>query len=299
VEILPAIGDHSPAAVTREDVLSIIDHIKDGTRKRKPAPVSAARCYETIRRLFTWALSRGVVATSPCVGIETPAKAKKGTRTYTNGELRAIFAALPGTQVEHLVQLIGYCGTRSEETRSARWADVDEERALWRIPPERSKTGGQTGDPHDVPLSAGAIRILAAIRAANLEAGVSASPYLFPGASDRKGKALGRDEGARRSARLNTYMGKPNKGMVKLEAAAGIDGLGLHNIRRTVATRLSEHGTPVHVIEHLLGHRLPALIRTYQLHVPMGEMRSALEWWGVELERIITGNDAPRAEARA
>jgi hypothetical protein len=56
-----------------------------------------------------------------------------------------------------------------------------------------------------------------------------------------------------------------------------------------VATRLSEHGTPVHVIEHILGHWLPALIRTYQLHVPLAEMREALDWWSEELDRILDG----------
>ena len=55
-----------------------------------------------------------------------------------------------------------------------------------------------------------------------------------------------------------------------------------------MATRLSEHGTPVHVIEHILGHRLPALIRTYQLHVPLTEMRAALDWWSDELARILS-----------
>jgi hypothetical protein len=54
-----------------------------------------------------------------------------------------------------------------------------------------------------------------------------------------------------------------------------------------VATRLSEHGTSVHVIEHILGRRLPALIRTYQLHVPLAEMREALDWWSEELDRIL------------
>ena len=292
VEILPAIGQRSPATVTREDVLSIVDSIKHGVRigrgwKRKPAPVSAARCYEAIRRLFRWAQSRGIVAVSPCIGIETPARAKKGTRTYSNDELRTIFAALPGMQVEHLVPLVAFCATRSEETRSARWSDFDVERGIWRIPPERSKTGGQTGDPHDVPLSAGARRVISAIRESNLNAQAAASPYLFPAASDRKGVALGRNEEARRAVRLNAFMGKPNKGMAKLAETTGIDGLGLHNIRRTVATRLSEHGTPVHVIEHILGHRLPALIRTYQLHVPLAEMREALDWWSEELDRIL------------
>jgi integrase len=306
-EILPVIGEHSPASVTREDVLSIIDRIRDGRRdpkrkgrwKRKPAPVSAARCYEVIRRLFKWAVARGVVESSPCAGIETPARAKKGTRTYTNAELRVLFAAVPGTQVEHLIPLIATTGTRSEETRSARWSEIDLERRLWTIPPEKTKSGKRTGDPHPVPLNAGALRVLAAIRETNLKAGVAASPYLFPAAADRMGGALGRDEDARRAVRLQSYMRKPNRTMAKLELVTGIDGLGLHNIRRTVATRLSEHGTPVHVIEHILGHALPALIRTYQLHVPLAEMRQALDWWSEELTRIIGEGPTPEQKAAA
>lgn len=294
-EILPKIGNHSPAAVTREDILAIIDRIKHGVPdrktkgwKRKPAPVSAARCYEALRRLFRWAESRGVVEKSPCVGIETPAKAKKGTRTYTNEELRRIAAAVGGTQLEHLVPLIAHCATRSEETRSAQWTDIDIERKLWRIPPERSKTGKRTGNAHDVPLSAGALGVLASIKEANFKAGLSASPYLFPAASDRTGPGLGRDTTeSRKAQRLNSYMAKPNRATAKLKAA-GVD-LRLHDLRRTVATRLSEHGVPVHVIEHVLGHALPALIRTYQLHVPMAEMREALDWWSGELRRILDG----------
>jgi hypothetical protein len=93
---------------------------------------------------------------------------------------------------------------------------------IWRIPPERSKTGGQTGDPHDVPLSLGARRVLLAIRKSNFEARVAASPYLFPAAADRKGVALGRDEEARRAVRLNAFMGKPNKGWRTLRKPRGL-----------------------------------------------------------------------------
>lgn len=306
-EILPTIGGHAPIEVTREDVLGILDRIKHGVPdpkrkgawRRKPAPVSSARCHETMRRMFKWAVSRGIVPASPCEGIETPARATKGTRTFTNDELRTLFRALPGTQVEHVVQLITYCATRSEETRSARWSDLDFERELWRIPPERSKSGNKTGNAHDVPLSKGALRVLAAIREANLKARVSASPYLFPATADRKGASLGRSEDARRSARLAAYMDKPNRAIAKLKAAIGIEGLRLHNIRRTVATRLSEHQVPVHVIEHVLGHALPELIRTYHAHVPLYQMREALGWWSDELDRILSERPAPAREERA
>jgi len=38
-------------------------------------------------------------------------------------------------------------------------------------------------------------------------------------------------------------------------------------------------GTHVPIIEAILGHRPPRLVRTYQVHAPVGEMRAALERW--------------------
>jgi len=58
---------------------------------------------------------------------------------------------------------------------------------------------------------------------------------------------------------------------------------------RTVATRLAEMGTHVPIVEAILGHRPPRLVRTYQVHAPVGEMRAALERWSAELGRIVIG----------
>lgn len=69
----------------------------------------------------------------------------------------------------------------------------------------------------------------------------------------------------------------------------------LHDVRRTVATRLAEMGTHVPIIEAILGHRPPRLVRTYQVHAPVREMRAALERWSAELDRIITGLRLVRA----
>ena len=44
---------------------------------------------------------------------------------YTNEEIRALFAALPGTELQDFVPLLFYTAVRSEEARGARWADFD------------------------------------------------------------------------------------------------------------------------------------------------------------------------------
>jgi integrase len=68
--------------------------------------------------------------------------------------------------------------TRSTETRVMTWAEVDLEKALWTIPPGRTKMFKS----HRVPLSAPALAILRRVRALNLE-----GDYVFPGRT--RGKA--------------------------------------------------------------------------------------------------------------
>lgn len=63
----------------------------------------------------------------------------------------------------------------------------------------------------------------------------------------------------------------------------------LHDLRRTVATRLAGSGVPVYLIEAVLGHRPPRLVRTYQRHTYVPEQRSALEAWSAKLAGVLAG----------
>jgi hypothetical protein len=91
-------------------------------------------------------------------------------------------------------------------------------------------------------------------------------------------------------------MDVPNKAIMRLRTAEAMPrDFRLHDVRRTVATRLAEMGMHVPIIEAILGHRAPKLVRTYQVHAPVAEMRAALERWSVELDRIITGLRLVRA----
>jgi integrase len=74
---------------------------------------------------------------------------------------------VPGTELEELVPLILFTATRSEEARSAKWADMDLERRVWTVPDVKQ------GATHVLPLSTGAMKVLADIKRAG-------SPYVFP-----------------------------------------------------------------------------------------------------------------------
>ena len=293
-EIKPALGSLRPEDVSPTAVRALVDRIrlgdasgknKDGTPKwiRKPAPVSARRCYEVIRRLSVWAVWRGYLPVSPCDQAKPFERKKSGkkkaskNKPYSDQQLRAIFSAIKGTELEILAALIALTGVRSHEARSARWDDLDLERKLWRVPADMHKTGDETGTPHLVPLTKGALRLISDIREASLAAGQRDSPWLFP-APTAACEVCGH----------TGHADKPNKATAAVKAAAGIADRGLlHRFRDTLKTRLSEHGVPDRVSEHLLGHVVPGIAGVYDHAEMLPHRREALEWWNDELGRIL------------
>jgi integrase len=72
---------------------------------------------------------------------------------------------------------------------------------------------------------------------------------------------------------------------VKVRAATG--GWRLHDLRRTVRTRMAGLRVPHAVAELVLGHGKRGLARVYDQHSYLPEMREALERWADELARIV------------
>ena len=64
-------------------------------------------------------------------------------------------------------------------------------------------------------------------------------------------------------------------------------GWTVHDVRRTVRTRLSSLGVPAVVAERVIGHELPDLLAVYDVHAYEVETRAALTKWTGELRRIL------------
>ena len=65
VEVKPVLGYIRPEKITRADVRGLVERLV-----KRGSPVSANRCFEVVRRVFTWAVSRDLLPASPCVGLE-------------------------------------------------------------------------------------------------------------------------------------------------------------------------------------------------------------------------------------
>src|SRR5262249_9854840 len=82
---------------------------------------------------------------------------------------------------------------------------------------------------------------------------------------------------------LRAAQGFSNFAKVKLalDAASGVAGARLHDIRRTVSTRLHDLRVPPHVVEQVLGHRMhrAGSAGTYNWSEYRDEVAAALDKW--------------------
>jgi integrase len=76
-----------------------------------------------------------------------------------------------------------------------------------------------------------------------------------------------------------------------LEQISGVAAWTLHDIRRTVATRLAELGVAPHVIERILNHatgQISGAVAVYNRARYLDEMRAALTLWEERLHAILS-----------
>ncbi len=274
--IYPAFQHRDPEGITQQEVAALVRRVARERKKAGGRGTQANRVLSTLRRLYSWAMAEGLVQVSgnPAAGIERPVQELKRQTRYDDDSLRKVFQAAEGTRLQGLVGLVAYCATRDNETRTATWAQFDLEKKLWSIPVEVSKTGEIQQQEHHVPLSSGALRVLKTQRERNMKAGLAGSPYVFPAR-----RTPGDDE--------PKPMEKPGRQGREIS-------LRLHDLRRTVATRLwLDLKVPPHVIEAVLGHAQPGLAQVYYAGQPVDEMRKALQKWSDALDAILSAKPKP------
>jgi integrase len=264
-----SLGAMRPEEITRQ-------HVRDLMRRlAQDRPYWANRTFEVIRRVFTWAVSEDLVIATPCLGLRKPTQEEPRDRVLSSDEIRAVWAALdPEGAFAEAVRLVFYTALRRREVLDARWTEVDLAERLWRLPGARTKNR----QPHVVPLSTGALAVLTRLQVISGE-----SEWVFPspapGCEERPLQAVA-------------------KHMQRIVLRSGVT-FRLHDVRRTVRTRLAEMAVPENVAEAVLGHSLPRLIRTYNRHEPVSEMRAALEAWSARLDAIVNETPARLAEVVA
>ena len=237
--------------ITKHDILALLDKIVDaGT------PSAANHALAAIRKFFNWCIERGLIDTSPCMGVRMPSKAVSRSRTLDDGELAAVLKAADKTGYSFgtIVRLLVMTGQRRSEVGGMRWQDVDVTNAVWTIPAEANKSGRE----HIVPLTASALRLIETLPHLS-------ETYLFP--SQRSPDRC-----------FSGY----SKCKARLDNDSSVSDWTLHDLRRTVATGLASLQVPPHVVEKLLNHSsgtFSGVAGVYNRFAYQNEIRGALTEW--------------------
>lgn len=221
-------------------------HIKKALDKLAGTPSEQLHAYRTARCFFRWCTRppRRYVKHSPMEGYEPPSSDKRGTRTLSDAELKAVWNAAQRPQ-DAIVRLMMLWGTRNTETTVlARSWVVD---GVLTIPGKHTKNGRD----HAIPICPLVQSILDGCTGSNF--------YFFPG---RQGGHLSFSGLAR----------------IKREvmAASGTKGWQTRDIRRTFRSNMARLKVSRDVAEVLINHAPPVLDDIYDRYDRLDEKRDAL-----------------------
>jgi integrase len=252
--------------ISPHDVIAVLDEAV-----ARNAPYQAHNLLGHIRRVFNWAIARGVYGLdrSPCDRMrprEVIGQKALRTRVLAVAELGALWRASASIAYPYgpLFRMLLLVGQRKSEVAEARWSEFDLKHKLWTIPAERMKADA----PHVVPLADDVIALLETL------------PHF------QKGDHL-----------FSTTLGqKPVNGFSKDKAALDkamtvqlgkVEPFVIHDIRRTVRTTMSALPIPPDAAELVIAHRRPGLRRVYDQYSFETEKRRALELWAARLRDIV------------
>lgn len=252
--------------IARENVVDLVEDIGSS------APAMARNVFGHARTLFNWAINRGKygLETSPCDRVriaELIGERELRKRVLSDTELKALWdaSASLGYPFGDVYRFLMLTGARKNEVAGARWREIDLDKRIWTVPLERFKSNVQ----HIVPLSGAAMELLDGLPRFTVD-------HLFSSSHGRN-PVLDFDRPKKRAdALMAEILGhRPTPWVV-------------HDIRRTVRTRLSSLRVPDRVAELIIGHGGKGLQRVYDQHSYEPEMREALELWANRLHDILS-----------
>jgi len=118
--------------------------------------VARNRVRSSLSAFFAFAIREGLIEVNPVAGTGKAEEGNGRKRTLSHAELTAVLNALRQDQFSDIVRLLILTAQRREEIGSLKWSEIDFERGLIVLPPERTKNRRH----HELPISTQAKAIL-------------------------------------------------------------------------------------------------------------------------------------------
>jgi integrase len=246
--------------VTRKQIAACILDIE-----RRSGSVAAARARSALAAMFSWAMTAGIAESNPTIGCYKPDSPKSRDRVLSDHELAAVWRASGAGEFGLIVKLLVLLGCRRKEVGGMAWSELDSERGTWTLPGSRAKNHRE----HVLPLPPLAWEIIETV------------PHV-----------VGRDQlfGARSSVGFTEW--ERQKGYLDDRLGDAVAPFTLHDLRRTLATRLCDLGVAPHVVEQILNHQSGhrhSVAAIYNKSIYAREVRAALALWADHIGTLVEG----------
>ena len=259
-----SLGPRPIAEITAPEVLKVLQGVEARERRE-----SAKRLRATIGAVFRYAMATGRAPADPTLALrgalKSPVVRHRAAIIDPEG-LGALLRAIDGhngtPEVRFGLQLLALTFVRPGELRGATWSEVDFDRAVWTIPPERMKMRR----PHRIPLTRQTIAVLRDAGAINPKA-----ELCLPGL---RGRA--------RSLSENTF----NAALRRLGYAQ--DEMTAHGFRAAASSVLNESGLwNPDAIEAQLAHVEGNSVRRAYARAEFWDERvRMMQWWADRLDEL-------------
>jgi len=230
----------------------------------KNGKVTANRTIQLLSTLFNWALKNEMWSgQNPAHGI-VPFPESSRTRFLQPAEVPKLFRALrdeTNLDLRDFVLLALFTGARRSNVLAMRWDQLELKRGLWEIPDPKSRV------PYIVPLTDEAIEILnqrrrAAQKAAKERVGGGleniAAPWVFP------------------SRGRTGHVTDLKRSWASFLERAKLDGLHIHDLRRTLGSWQAGANFSLPIIAASLGHQSTEATEIYARLI-LGPVREAID----------------------
>lgn len=283
-DILPAWGQRKAVDITRRDIVTLLDKIKE-----RGAPVGANRTLSLLSKLFKVAVDRGILEASPCVSISRVAKEESRERVLTEQEVKDLWSGLsPDSGVsmaltmKMALRFMLVTAQRETEVLGAKWREFDMDNECWELSGDRTKNN----KAHNVPLSPLALEILEEAKGLYPD-----SEWVFPSPN-----------GVRRGARnagVSALLGSSVGGAIRRTLADfKMDKWTPHDLRRTAASMIAELLSELRldrlILKKILNHTDSEVTAIYDRHTYFDEKKQAL----LALSNKISGLVNPSEPAK-
>lgn len=244
------------SAISQADVTRMRDLIG----RDEGHPYQANRAKAQVRRMFNWInKTEGLMLANPGGTAWEKFTETRRDRALSADELKdlgSVIGASDDQTAADVVRLLLYTGQRLSNVLEMKWSEINFRRGVWTIPKEKTKQGRE----HRHPLAVQSLRLLA------------------------RRKVSAKTDWVFHSTRRDSHVKTIRPQFKAFLEAAEIQGVRIHDLRRTHGTALKRCGYPYDLIGTALGHKLPSVTAVYAV-VELDVVRPAIQ----EAVNLMTG----------